>query len=122
MGTKTINTRISMKHDTTANWNKAVNFIGLPGEIIIYDDRYSFQIEEGGETKTVYVPGIKICDGLAYLVDLPFIDYITNSTLSQHINNTAIHVSAADRTFWNNKMNADEDLDGETLILTKDQR
>ena len=38
MGTKTINTRISMKHDTTANWNKAVNFIGLPGEIIIYDD------------------------------------------------------------------------------------
>jgi hypothetical protein len=34
---KTINTRISQKHDFEINWNKAVNFKPNAGELIIYD-------------------------------------------------------------------------------------
>ena len=36
MAEKTLNTRIQMKTDTEANWNKATNFIPKNGEIIIY--------------------------------------------------------------------------------------
>jgi len=34
----TINTRIKLKRDTTANWNAARGFIPLEGEVIIYLD------------------------------------------------------------------------------------
>lgn len=38
--------RIITKHDTTANWNAAVDFIPMKGEVIIYDD---YQTEPGWE-------------------------------------------------------------------------
>ena len=38
MANKTYQGRIVQKHDTSANWAKATNFIPLKGEIIIYDD------------------------------------------------------------------------------------
>ena len=34
----TINTRIQLKRDITANWNNARGFIPLKGEVIIYED------------------------------------------------------------------------------------
>jgi len=33
-----VNTRIQLKHDTTANWNNARGFIPIAGEVIVYDD------------------------------------------------------------------------------------
>ena len=58
--------RIQVKHDIAANWAKAVNFIPLAGELIIYDGI----IEKG-----VYIeqPKLKIGDGIHKLADLPFI-------------------------------------------------
>jgi hypothetical protein len=41
-----INTRIKLKRDTTANWNAALGFIPLEGELIIYLD--GRQIEQDG--------------------------------------------------------------------------
>ena len=35
---KQVHGRFTQKIDTTENWNKAVNFIPMPGEIIIYKD------------------------------------------------------------------------------------
>jgi hypothetical protein len=39
-----IYTRAQQKHDIEANWIKAINFIPLEGEIIIYDadENYSY--------------------------------------------------------------------------------
>lgn len=39
--------RIILKHDIAENWSKAVNFIPLAGEIIIYDDLGRFKIGNG---------------------------------------------------------------------------
>lgn len=39
--------RISQKHDTSENWEKATNFIPLRGEIIIYDDLNKIKIGNG---------------------------------------------------------------------------
>lgn len=50
------NARVVQKHDTKANWDKATNFIPLPGEIIVYDD----------------LDRIKIGDGVTTVVNLPF--------------------------------------------------
>ena len=59
--------RIQVKHDIAANWAKAVNFIPLAGELIIYDGI----IEEG-----IYIeqPKLKIGDGIHNVNDLPFIN------------------------------------------------
>ena len=41
---KIINSRIIHKHDIESNWKKAVNFIPLKAEIIVYDidDNYNY--------------------------------------------------------------------------------
>lgn len=41
------NSRIVMKHDTSTNWNKAINFIPLAGEIIVYDDLKKIKVGDG---------------------------------------------------------------------------
>lgn len=102
----TINARISHKADTTEHWNAARTFIPLRGEIIIYTDHG--QIDDG-YGNMINVPGIKVGDGNAYLIDLPFVGndqrYAILQELRAHTNNSEIHVSAEDRLFWNNKLN-----------------
>jgi hypothetical protein len=126
----TVNTRIKLKRDTTSNWNAAIGFIPLQGEVIIYTDYQtkSWTVEEYGETvtKTVNIPGIKIGDGLAYVQDLPFVDEELREKLMNHINNMDIHVTLADKEFWNNKVNIDDsdelvsgDLVDDTLIFNR---
>ena len=72
MAEKTLNTRIQMKTDTEANWNKATNFIPKNGEIIIYaiDATHNYQ-------------RVKVGNGTKKVNDLPFInDAITESTIN----------------------------------------
>jgi hypothetical protein len=122
--------RIQSKHDTTANWDKAVGFIPLPGEIIIYDDwqTKTYTVEEYGETvtKTVNIPNIKIGTGNAYVQDLRFIDKDLRDRVLAHINNEELHTTLAEKLFWNNKINIDDtseqihdELVDETLILNR---
>ena len=63
MANKDILSRIQHKHDTQANWEKAVNFIPLEGEIIVYDVDGTYSYSR-----------IKIGDGTTSVVDLPFIN------------------------------------------------
>ena len=69
MAEKTISARFKVRRDTTANWNAAIGFIPLEGEVIVYTDYKT--ITEGNVTK--YVPGIKIGSGNAYVQDLAFV-------------------------------------------------
>ena len=99
--------------DTTAGWNQKIMYVPLKGEIVIYSDRNLV-----GET---YYPGIKIGDGNAYVVDLPFFeDDVTDAimeVLNNHINDTSIHVTPEEKTFWNEKLNYE--TEGENLIFTR---
>ena len=125
-----IQARIQSKHDTTANWDAAVGFIPLPGEIIIYDDyeTKTYTVEEYGETvtKTVLIPNIKIGTGNAYVQDLGFVDDATRAMLLEHIHNQEVHTTLQEKLFWNNKLNCDDsedimygELSDETLILNR---
>lgn len=126
----TINTRIQLKRDTTQHWNEAIGFIPLPGEVIVYEDyeTKTYTVEEYGETvtKTVQIPNIKIGTGNAYVQDLAFVDEKTRDILMEHIHNNDIHVTLAEKLFWNNKINVDDaeeqitgELDEETLVLNR---
>ena len=125
-----MNTRIKLKRDTTQHWNEARGFIPLPGEVIVYDDyeTKTYTVEEYGETvtKTVNIPNIKIGTGNAYVQDLAFVDEKTREILMDHIRNQDIHVTLAEKLFWNNKINVDDaeeqitgELEEETLILNR---
>ena len=70
MNEKMFNTRIIHKHDSEANWNKAVNFIPIQGEIIVYDIDENYNYER-----------VKIGDGIRKISSLPFIG-ILDATLS----------------------------------------
>lgn len=101
----------SIKVDTTTNWTAKNTFIPKKGDIIIYLDKATVNNKN--------IPGIKIGDGLAYGIDLPFVgDDIANDLLN-HISNTTVHITAAERTKWNNKLNCENTVVGETLMLTR---
>ena len=79
----TIKSRVLLKTDTTANWEKATNFIPKVGEVCIYSDR--FQLDDG-----TYVPGIKVGDGTSYISELEFMgdDYISNEEIDEILGST----------------------------------
>lgn len=69
------NARYQQKIDTETNWNKAVNFIPLAGEVIIYK-----------EDSTHAYSRMKIGDGEKTVIALPFISTSINGQTGE-INN-----------------------------------
>ena len=63
MAENTIKSRIQLKNDTEANWDKATNFVPKQGELIIYstDSAHTFC-------------RLKVGDGSTTVPNLPFID------------------------------------------------
>lgn len=111
MTNNVVHGRIQNKRDTTENWNSALGFIPMKGEVIIYED---YEVVDGAN-----IPGIKIGDGTTYVQDLPFVGSYERDLLLLHINNAGIHVSPEEKEFWNNKINTTDYLIGEALIFTR---
>ena len=93
-------TRIRSKIDTTAHWEANSTFIPLKGEVIVYSD-YATKSVNG---TPVDVPNFKVGDGLAYVIDHPFVGDDLRETLSMHLLDTAAHITPAERAFWNAKV------------------
>lgn len=91
--------------NTTEDWNSNPTLISEKNTIYVYTD---YQETEDGHS----LAGFKIGDGLAYLIDLPFND----TFVEQHMSDGTIHVTAAEKEFWNNKNRAY--TIEENLILT----
>ena len=81
---------------TTAEWEQLTTLVSVLGEVYVYT--------AGGEdSEGNPIPKIKIGDGLAYVVDLPFIA------------GTDLQITQADIDNWNNKVAVR--ADGENLIF-----
>lgn len=92
---------------TKEEWSQQTSLISQNNTFYIYTDR---TIEDGKS-----YPGIKVGDGTSYVVDLPFVDDLFYS----HINNLDIHVTLAEKEFWNNKVRVqDSEIDKQNLIFT----
>lgn len=102
----TISARILVRRDTVDNWNANRSFIPLRGEIIVYTDYGKVYDELGNE---VNIPWVKIGDGNAYLIDLPFVGddvrFQILHALRNHTDDTEVHITQQEREFWNNKLN-----------------
>lgn len=62
---RTLKTRVVLKHDTEANWDKATTFVPKKGEVIIYDPDNAHPYSRQ-----------KLGDGEKTVVDLPFFENI----------------------------------------------
>lgn len=97
---------------TVESWASEPTFVPERGMFIVYMNR--------SVINNIEYPGVKIGDGNAYVADLPFAgDDVANNILAQlnlHANDTNIHVTSAEKQFWNNKLNYV--LDGEVLEFT----
>lgn len=92
----------------TATWNSQAQLVSQQGYIYIYSD-----YKQDGEGNDI--PGIKVGDGNAYLIDLPF----STKLIDEHIADTTRHITAAERTAWNNKVRCYIDTNNDqNLIFT----
>lgn len=89
---------------TTAEWNSRPSLISEKGALYIYTD---YQNVDGMD-----VPGFKLGDGKAYLIDMPF----TDSVMQDHIRNTIVHITQEEREFWNDKVRCYA-IDNEELVV-----
>ena len=95
-------------YDTTENWNAQVSLLSQQGTCYVYVD--GDQDDQGN-----YIPRLKLGDGRAYLIDMPYLD----GKYYEHVRDNVIHVSQADRDRWDNKVRVYVgDLDNENLIFT----
>lgn len=88
-----VKTRIQNKHDLEVNWQKATEFLPLPGELIIYDKEVDSdknvltKLVDGklvpllpeGRTVPYLYERFKIGDGTTYVNDLPFSQEVYNN-------------------------------------------
>lgn len=94
---------------TTEEWSAQTTLVSKPGALYIYTDR---MVSHGKN-----IPGFKVGDGNAYVVDLPFSD----DPYYEHIMNTVIHVTQEDKDYWSDKVTCYVDSETpELLIFTKE--
>lgn len=107
----TIAATMDMIHsNTTAYWNAQPTIIGQAGHLYVYTDH--------DYVDNQYIPGIKIGDGLGYLIDAPFVDG-NASALINHINDMGVHITPQERNFWNSKVSCFlSEIDNENIIFT----
>ena len=98
--------------NTTEAWRAQPDYIPAAGEIVIFTDKET--IEQDGEV--IPIPGIKVGDGKAYALDLPFVDS-GSEALKEHMADGEIHINQEERTRWNNKLNYV--LNDEELIFNR---
>lgn len=105
------------EYGTTDYWNARTGYIPPAGTIIVYTD-YSQTTVEG---RTVDVPGVKIGSGNGYVQDLAFVSQNVADALLEHVGDTVCHVTAAKKSFWDNKLNVSDELEtiDETLIFNR---
>lgn len=90
-----------------ADWDMDSTKIAEANTIYVYTDYTGYD----GKS----LAGFKVGDGVSYLIDMPFVDQVYND----HINDSTIHITQAEREFWNNKVRCYLDgVDQEEIIFT----
>lgn len=79
--------------NTTSGWSAQTTLVSDANTLYVYTDH---QTDSQGND----VAGIKVGDGSAYVVDLPF----TDAVATEHINDSTIHITNTERNYWNNKV------------------
>jgi hypothetical protein len=103
----------NIEYGTTEYWNNKTGYRPEKGHIIVYSD-YSVDSQTG-----MYIPNLKIADGTTFVQDLPFCMNYVEQLLQDHMADTVSHVTEEDRQFWDNKINCEDTVVNETLIINR---
>lgn len=96
-------------YGTTSYWNSQAQLVSELDTAYVYTDYYT---DSSGNS----VPGVKLGDGTAYLIDRPFLTKIAD----EHIADQVRHITASERTAWNDKVTCYVNSNNPTrLIFTK---
>lgn len=108
---------LNVQYNTTEYWNATRGFVPKKGEIIIYSDYKTKNIND----TVVTIPGIKIGSGNGYVQDLRFLNEDQADLIINHINDNNVHITSEERMRWNNKINITDgqDVIEETLIFNR---
>ena len=116
VGNKTTSDLNIILRGTTEYWNSAPQLISTLNTVYIYTD---YQVIDNGDGTVTIIPGIKVGDGTSYLIDMPFVASGDSETLDNHIKNETVHITQAEREFWNNKWRGYlNPADTENLVFT----
>lgn len=96
------NEKVSFQIDSKENWDSQTLLVSEKDTVYFYTN---YKTKTLGNDTVQNIPGIKIGDGSAYLIDLPFIGQ--NPDFEQHIRNTVIHITSQERTTWNDKVSCE---------------
>ena len=112
-----VDDRTLFHYNTTAYWNSQTGFIPKAGEIIIYSDYKTIQVDG----QDVVVSGVKIGSGNGYVQDLAFLGDAETKALLTHLSDDTVHLQEGERSFWNNKLNVtdSQEVVAETLIFNR---
>lgn len=99
---------LPIKYGSTAYWNSYPSLIGEENTIYVY-------LDHDKDSQNNDIPGFKIGDGLGYLIDAPFV----TANIDAHMQDNIRHITAAERTAWNNKVRCYIAADNEeNLVFT----
>lgn len=108
--------RAIVLYGTSAMWRANPTFVPYMGQLVVWADKGTGLHPED--------LGIKIGDGSAYNLDLPFVGDAALSRItaliSAHVNDASAHVSGEDRRRWDNKVTTGDAVAQENLIITRD--
>ena len=108
---------------TTSEWQQHYNYIAPNGTILIYSDHGTLTQIINDQEVTKIVPGIKIADGSTPVIDTPFVgdDVIIplKKELDDHIHDNIRHITADERNFWNHKIDCEDNVTANNLILKR---
>ena len=112
----------SILYGTKEYWDSQPSLRTDANTIYVYTNAFTYT--EGGQTITV--AGMKIGDGNAYLAHVAFItDYLAykidelKTQFEAHLADTVHHVDETDRARWDHKMNYEDEIVNETLVINR---
>lgn len=109
-----INQKLTVVAKTKAEWQNSGNVTSQPGVLYVTTD-YKTVTKDG---TTYEIPAFKLGDGNAYIVDMPYAT-VDEETFLNHVNDRVVHITQAEREFWNNKNRAEIDENNpECLVMT----
>ena len=95
---------------TTETWNSQPQLVSEKGYIYIYCD---YRKDDDNNN----IASIKVGDGNAYLIDMPF----TDELIYDHMADNIRHITQQERDFWNNKVRCYmSEVKDDVLIFTKE--
>ncbi len=93
-------------YNTSEYWNSHPQLMSKRGYVYVYSDYKR-------DKQNRDIAGIKVGDGLAYLIDMPFIDEL----YLEHIEDENIHITSEERNAWNEKVRCYIDPNNENKLI-----